>query len=132
MHRPRLLILDEPTSGLDPLNQQEFYRMVAEVKADGRSVFLSSHILPEVESTCDRVGFRPPAVHTPTVNATVVSGGQTITPTQYYIPSIRVPSNGNVPMPLTSTVPAMESPSIVPSHVVVTCSGCVMTTLNAT
>src|SRR5690348_1528051 len=56
MHRPRLLILDEPTSGLDPLNQQEFYKMVAEVKADGRSVFLSSHILPEVEHTCDRVG----------------------------------------------------------------------------
>jgi ABC-2 type transport system ATP-binding protein len=56
MHRPRLLILDEPTSGLDPLNQQEFYNMVAEVKADGRSVFLSSHILPEVEHSCDRVG----------------------------------------------------------------------------
>src|SRR6266851_3799664 len=56
MHRPRLLILDEPTSGLDPLNQQEFYRMVAEVRAEGRTVFLSSHILPEVEHTCDRVG----------------------------------------------------------------------------
>jgi ABC-2 type transport system ATP-binding protein len=56
MHRPRLLILDEPTSGLDPLNQQEFYHMVAEVKADGRTVFLSSHNLPEVEHTCDRVG----------------------------------------------------------------------------
>jgi ABC-2 type transport system ATP-binding protein len=55
MHKPRLLILDEPTSGLDPLNQQEFYRMVAEVRADGRTVFLSSHILPEVEQTCDRV-----------------------------------------------------------------------------
>ena len=55
MHQPRLLILDEPTSGLDPLNQQEFYKMVAEVRASGRTVFLSSHILPEVEHTCDRV-----------------------------------------------------------------------------
>ena len=55
MHKPRLLILDEPTSGLDPLNQQEFYKMVAEVRAGGRTVFLSSHILPEVEHTCDRV-----------------------------------------------------------------------------
>lgn len=55
MHKPRLLILDEPTGGLDPLNQQEFYRMVAEVHAEGRTVFLSSHILPEVEHTCDRV-----------------------------------------------------------------------------
>ena len=56
MRRPRVLIMDEPTSGLDPLNQQEFYRMVAEVKADGRTVFLSSHNLAEVERTCDRVG----------------------------------------------------------------------------
>jgi ABC-type multidrug transport system ATPase subunit len=56
MHRPRLLIMDEPTSGLDPLNQQEFYRMVAEVKAEERTVFLSSHNLAEVEHTCDRVG----------------------------------------------------------------------------
>ena len=55
MHQPRLLILDEPTSGLDPLNQQEFYKMVAEIHAEGRTVFLSSHILPEVEQTCDRV-----------------------------------------------------------------------------
>lgn len=55
MHRPRLLILDEPTSGLDPLNQQEFGRMVREVRDDGRTVFLSSHILSEVEQTCNRV-----------------------------------------------------------------------------
>jgi ABC-2 type transport system ATP-binding protein len=55
MHQPRVLILDEPTSGLDPLNQQEFYRMIAEVHTEGRTVFLSSHILPEVEQTCDRV-----------------------------------------------------------------------------
>ena len=56
MHRPRLLILDEPTNGLDPLNQQEFDRMVTEVRDDGRTVFLSSHILGEVEQTCSRVG----------------------------------------------------------------------------
>jgi ABC-2 type transport system ATP-binding protein len=56
MHRPRLLILDEPTSGLDPLHQQEFDHMVNEVRADGCTVFLSSHILSEVEQTCSRVG----------------------------------------------------------------------------
>ncbi|ACZ42680.1 ABC transporter related protein [Thermobaculum terrenum ATCC BAA-798] len=56
MHRPRLLILDEPTGGLDPLNQQEFYRILREVQAEGATVFLSSHILPEVEHTCQRVG----------------------------------------------------------------------------
>jgi ABC-2 type transport system ATP-binding protein len=56
MHRPRLLILDEPTSGLDPLNQQEFNRMVAEAREAGSTVFLSSHILSEVEQTCNRVG----------------------------------------------------------------------------
>jgi ABC-2 type transport system ATP-binding protein len=56
MHRPRLLILDEPTNGLDPLNQQEFAHMVREVREDGRTVFLSSHILSEVEQMCNRVG----------------------------------------------------------------------------
>jgi ABC-2 type transport system ATP-binding protein len=55
MHRPRLLVLDEPTAGLDPLNQQEFYRLLAEVQAEGRSVLLSSHLLPEVERVCSRV-----------------------------------------------------------------------------
>ena len=54
-HRPELLILDEPTSGLDPLVQQTFYELVREAKAEGRTVFLSSHILSEVEKTCDRV-----------------------------------------------------------------------------
>jgi ABC-2 type transport system ATP-binding protein len=56
MHRPRLLILDEPTSGLDPLNQQEFDRMVLEARNEGRTVFLSSHVLSEVEKTCTTVG----------------------------------------------------------------------------
>jgi ABC-2 type transport system ATP-binding protein len=56
MHKPRLLILDEPTSGLDPLNQQEFDRMVKDARDEGRTVFLSSHVLSEVEKTCSRVG----------------------------------------------------------------------------
>jgi ABC-2 type transport system ATP-binding protein len=56
MHRPRVLILDEPTSGLDPLNQQEFDHMVKEASGEGRTVFLSSHVLSEVEKTCTKVG----------------------------------------------------------------------------
>ena len=54
-HKPELLVLDEPTSGLDPLVQQTFYSLLREAKAEGRSIFLSSHILGEVERTCDRV-----------------------------------------------------------------------------
>ena len=54
-HRPDLLVLDEPTSGLDPLVQQSFFGLVHEAKAEGRTVFLSSHILGEVEKTCGRV-----------------------------------------------------------------------------
>ncbi|MFO7683921.1 MAG: ABC transporter ATP-binding protein [Chloroflexota bacterium] len=56
MHKPDLLILDEPTSGLDPLVQQTVLEMVREAKADGRTVFFSSHILSEVQAVCDRVG----------------------------------------------------------------------------
>jgi ABC-2 type transport system ATP-binding protein len=54
-HEP-LIILDEPSTGLDPLVQREFLALVAEARADGRTVFLSSHNLPEVERSCDRVG----------------------------------------------------------------------------
>jgi ABC-2 type transport system ATP-binding protein len=54
-HRPELLILDEPTAGLDPLVQQTFFEVVHEAVADGATVFLSSHILSEVEKSCDRV-----------------------------------------------------------------------------
>jgi len=55
MHRPSLLILDEPTTGLDPLVQQTFYELMREIRAEGRTVFLSSHMLAEVENICDRV-----------------------------------------------------------------------------
>ncbi len=56
MNRADLLILDEPTGGLDPLVQQTVLEMVRETKADGRTVFFSSHILSEAQAVCDRVG----------------------------------------------------------------------------
>lgn len=54
-HRPPLLVLDEPTGGLDPLVQEEFLRIVDEVRGEGGTVFFSSHVLGEVERVCDRV-----------------------------------------------------------------------------
>jgi ABC-2 type transport system ATP-binding protein len=55
MSRPQVVILDEPTSGLDPLMQEVATELVREVAAEGRTVFFSSHILPEVEAVCHRV-----------------------------------------------------------------------------
>ncbi len=56
MHQPELLILDEPSAGLDPLMQEEFHALVEEVRSQGRTVFLSSHTLSEVDRIADRVG----------------------------------------------------------------------------
>ena len=56
MHEPKLLVLDEPTTGLDPLIQQEFYDLVSEVNQAGSTFFISSHVLPEIERMCHRVG----------------------------------------------------------------------------
>lgn len=56
MSYPELLILDEPTTGLDPLLQQEFHSLTQEEASEGRTVFISSHVLSEVEAICDRVG----------------------------------------------------------------------------
>ena len=51
-----LLVLDEPTEGLDPLMQEAFYALLADVRRRGRTVFLSSHVLSEVDRVCDRIG----------------------------------------------------------------------------
>ncbi|HAP89461.1 MAG TPA: ABC transporter [Arthrobacter bacterium] len=55
MHDPELLVLDEPTSGLDPLVQQEFHAMVREAQHQGQTIFLSSHVLSEIQQTADTV-----------------------------------------------------------------------------
>ncbi len=55
MHEPDLLVMDEPTQGLDPLVQHEFYALIDEARARGATVFLSSHVMPEVERVCDQV-----------------------------------------------------------------------------
>jgi len=57
MDKPDLLILDEPTSGLDPIMKHVFYDMVQEMRAEGKTVFVSSHDLTEVQQICDRVAF---------------------------------------------------------------------------
>ena len=55
MPRPALMLLDEPTAGLDPLMQQEVYRLLKEARADGATVFFSSHIISEVEALAERI-----------------------------------------------------------------------------
>lgn len=56
MHNPQILILDEPTSGLDPLMQLEFNKLIAEEKAKGKTILMSSHNFEEVEKNCDTIG----------------------------------------------------------------------------
>jgi energy-coupling factor transporter ATP-binding protein EcfA2 len=79
MHDPELLILDEPTSGLDPLRQRDVLELVRERAAAGRTVFLSSHELDQVEHAADRVGIvrdgRLVAVEASRPSSSAPSGG---------------------------------------------------------
>jgi ABC-2 type transport system ATP-binding protein len=56
MHEPELLILDEPTTGLDPLIQKQFLALLLDIKRQGKTIFLSSHVLSDIQKVCDRVG----------------------------------------------------------------------------
>ncbi|NNE44594.1 MAG: ABC transporter ATP-binding protein, partial [Gemmatimonadetes bacterium] len=56
LHRPRLVVLDEPLNGLDPLGRRDFRDLILSLKDEGTAVFLSSHVLGDIENTADRVG----------------------------------------------------------------------------
>ena len=56
IHDPELVVLDEPMSGLDPLGRKLIFDLIAELKAQGKTVFISSHVLTDIERLCDRVG----------------------------------------------------------------------------
>jgi ABC-2 type transport system ATP-binding protein len=56
VHDPKVLIFDEPTAGIDPQGAEDYRNLVKELKSQGKTVFMTSHILPEVEAVCDRIG----------------------------------------------------------------------------
>lgn len=70
MHHPEIVILDEPTSGLDPLMQTKFIEFILAEKDKGTTIFMSSHMIEEVEKTCDRVAI---------INAGKIVATETIT-----------------------------------------------------
>ncbi len=81
MHNPELLVLDEPTSGFDPLVQEQFMELIRTYKSTGGTVFMSSHILSEVQQLCDRVAFiRDGAVAgTKTINEITMGAAKKVT-----------------------------------------------------
>lgn len=81
MHDPDILILDEPTSGLDPLMQAEFNAIIHEHRDRGKTTFISSHVLSEVQSICDRVGFIRDGtlIHVGTLESLRAHAGQRVT-----------------------------------------------------
>jgi len=56
VHDPKVLIFDEPTAGIDPQGAEDYRKLVKELKSRSKTVFMTSHILPEVEAVCDRIG----------------------------------------------------------------------------
>ena len=91
-HDPELAILDEPTEGLDPLMQRAFYEILDELRAAGRTIFFSSHILSEVERVCDRVA--------------IVRAGRLVALEE--IPALLARRKRNVEMRLTGVPPTLD------------------------
>ena len=106
MTRPDLLILDEPTSGLDPLMEQRFRESIAEAKRNGQTVFLSSHILSEVEALCDRVA--------------ILRGGELLElgtlAEMRHLAAVRVDATFDGPPPDLSQVPGVSAVEIQDHH----------------
>lgn len=100
MHRPELLLLDEPTSGLDPLIQQEVHKLIGEAKADGATVFFSSHVIGEVEQLADRVGIIRKGV--------VVEVAETQTLIKRALRRVRVRFSGEIQGPALEGVPGVS------------------------
>jgi ABC-2 type transport system ATP-binding protein len=99
MVRPDLLVLDEPTSGLDPLMEQAFRHCIQEARDRGQSVFLSSHIMSEVEALCDRVGILRAG--------TLIESGRL--EDMRHLSAVRVEATFDGPAPDVSAVPGVGS-----------------------
>jgi ABC-2 type transport system ATP-binding protein len=100
MHRPVLLLLDEPTSGLDPLMQQEVLSLIREARADGSTVFFSSHVLSEVEAVTDRVAIIREGV--------IVETGETSTLTQRAMHHVKVRFLAPVDHAALASIPGVQ------------------------
>ncbi len=93
LHNPELIILDEPLSGLDPIGRKELKDVIVEVHREGKTVFFSSHIVPDIEEICDRVIFLKEGklVYDGTVDKLLQSEGQTEYIVKYRAPSEYTP-----------------------------------------